>query len=43
MHKEGFAVVESLNKELGEVEIYELDTTGNNLFWADGFLVEGMV
>ena len=35
--------IESLNKELGEVEIYELDTTGNNLFWADGFLVEGMV
>lgn len=43
MHRSGYAKVSDVEKEIGEVTVYELDTTGKNLFWADGFLVEGMV
>lgn len=43
MHRSGYAKVSAVEKEMEEVTVYELDTTGKNLFWADGFLVEGMV
>lgn len=43
VHRDSFAKIQAIEKEVAEVEVYELDTTGKNLFWADGFLVEGMV
>lgn len=43
MHREGIAEIQAIRKEAGNFVVYELDTTSNNLFWADGFLVEGMV
>lgn len=42
LHRSGCAKVSAVEKETGEAAVYELDTTGKNLFWADGFLVEGM-
>lgn len=43
VHRDGYANVQAIEKEVGESVVYELDVTGENLFWADGFLVEGMV
>lgn len=43
IHRDSYAEIEAIEKEIGEVAVYELDVTGHNLFWADGFLVEGMV
>ena len=43
IYKESYAQVQDIRKESGEIKVYELDTTGRNLFWVDGFLVEGMV
>lgn len=42
IHRDSYAEIRAIEKEIGEVTVYELDTTGKNLFWADGFLVEGM-
>lgn len=38
-----YAKVQSIEIVAEPTTVYELDVTGENLFWADGFLVEGMV
>ncbi len=41
--REDYAKVSTIDRLPEKTTVYELDTTGDNLFWADGFLVEGMV
>lgn len=41
--REDYAKVSAIDTLPEKTTVYELDTTGDNLFWADGFLVEGMV
>ena len=43
IYKESYAQVQDIQISAGDIKVYELDTTGRNLFWVDGFLVEGMV